>query len=131
LLRKFKPEIALMGFGDNGHIALNEPGCGFFDDPQTVKVVRIDMKTKLQSFNNGTRKSLEGPDYGITMTLPALMKPKYKFCIVPFKTKAQAAYKAIFGDISEDCPASFIRNHENVVVFFDSESAALFPEVKN
>lgn len=129
LLEQFPLDIALLGFGDNGHIALDEPGVAHFDDTEIVKVVKIAQATKEQSVRRGARKDAsDGADYGFTLTLPVLMRPRYKFCTVPFSEKAQAARDALFGPITEDCPASVIRRHPGVFCFFDSDSASLFPE---
>jgi len=38
LLRAYPPEIALLGIGENGHLAFNDPGVCDFSDPVAMKV---------------------------------------------------------------------------------------------
>ena len=130
LLKEYHPEIVMLGIGVDGHLALNEPGISPFDDPETVKVVKMDERTRRQSMSpgGGMKAPVAGHEFGMTITLPVLMKPKYKFCIVPYSEKEESAYNAMFGSIDERCPASIVRTQQNVMAFFDKESAARFPK---
>ena len=130
LLEEYDPDIAILGFGDNGHIALDEPGISPFNDPEIVKVVRQHEMTMHQSMapGGGRVARKEGREFGYTITLPVLMKVRYKFFAVPTDAKADAARRAIFGEISEDCPASIIRLHQGVIACFNADSAKYFDQ---
>lgn len=129
LLDEYKPDVVLLGIGDNGHLALNEPGISPFNDVERVKVVRMDERTKCQPMEvGGSRAPIPGHEFGITITLPPLMAVPHKFCIAPFTDKADAVNRAMFGPVGEDCPASILRQTPGVTAFFDADSASLFPK---
>lgn len=126
LLEQYPPDITLLGIGENGHIAFNDPHVADFEDPALVKIVDLDITCRQQQVNDGCFTSLSDvPEYAYTLTIPALKKAGYMFCIVPFRTKAQAVYNTLNGEISESCPASILRTQENAFLYLDSDSAAL------
>lgn len=126
LLRKFSPDIVCMGIGDNGHLAFNDPHVASFNDEKLVKVVDIDNTSKTQQFNTtGCFDKIEDiPSLALTITIPALMSGKYVSCVVPTKAKAEALFKALNGVISEECPASILRTHENAILYADLDSSS-------
>jgi len=128
LLKAHKTDLSVLGFGDNGHLAFNEPHCANFDDPEPVKIIDIDPVSKKQQIASGYFKDEEDmPDHAFTLTLPTLVSARYKICVVPFPNKAKSSHDALFGPIGEVCPASIIRTVPNVTAFFDKDSAGLFP----
>ncbi|MDI6618478.1 MAG: glucosamine-6-phosphate deaminase [Clostridiales bacterium] len=123
LLSQYPVDITFMGIGENGHIAFNDPHVADFNDSQMIKVVDLDEKCRLQQVHDGCFKCIdEVPKFAITLTIPALMKAKKVFCMVPSITKAEAVKKTIFGDISETCPATIIRRHRDSVLYLDKDS---------
>ena len=126
LLKNNPTDIVVMGIGENGHIAFNDPPVADFKDKKLVKAVELDGICRQQQVNDGCFESLEKvPTHAMTLTVPALVKAPYLFCIVPAKTKAKAVYSTINGDISEKCPASILRTHDNAVLYLDEQSSAL------
>lgn len=126
LLKQYPPDIALLGIGENGHIAFNDPHVADFADPALVKIVDLDAACRQQQVNDGCFVSLEEvPTHAYTLTIPALTKAHFMFCIVPSRTKAQAVYNTLNGEINESCPASILRTKENAMLYLDSDSAAL------
>lgn len=126
LLMDFPVDIVCMGIGENGHIAFNDPHVALFDDGKLVKVIKPDEKCRKQQVNDGNFKNInEVPNKAITLTIPALMAAKYIFCMVPDKRKAEAVFNAINGDITEECPASILRTHDNAKLYTDINSASL------
>lgn len=126
LLKNNPTDIVVMGIGENGHIAFNDPPVADFKDKKLVKAVELDGICRQQQVNDGCFESLEKvPTHAMTLTVPALVKAPYLFCIVPAKTKAKAVYSTINGDISEKCPASILRTHDNAILYLDEQSSAL------
>lgn len=125
LLRRYPTHIVCMGIGENGHIAFNDPHVAFFDDKEWIKVVELDHKCRTQQVNDGCFKQIdEVPENALTLTIPALLSADLIFCMVPGKTKAQAVYDTVTGEITEKCPASILRTHKNAVLYTDVDSAA-------
>lgn len=126
LIKKFPTDIVCMGIGENGHLAFNDPHVALFDDNKVVKVVELDDKCRNQQVNDGCFKSIrEVPTYALTLTIPPLLSAKYIFCMVPAKTKAKAVFNTVKGEITEMCPASILKTHENAVLYTDMDSGVM------
>ncbi len=126
LLSKHPTDIVVMGIGENGHIAFNDPPVADFCDPLAVKPVELDEVCRNQQVNDGCFAKLDDvPKTAITLTVPTLLAGKHLFCIVPAKTKARAVRATLCDEISEKCPASVLRRHQSAVLYLDSDSSAL------
>lgn len=124
LLLHHPVDIVCLGIGENGHIAFNDPDVADFNDPQLVKIVELDPICRQQQVNEKCFETFNVvPTKALTLTIPALLKADWMFCIVPFKNKANAVYNTLYGEISEKCPASILRKKENSCLYLDSESA--------
>ncbi len=119
-------DIVCMGIGENGHIAFNDPPVADFNDPKTVKVVKLDEVCRIQQVHDGCFRSIdEVPTHALSLTVPALMAAKYRFCVVPAPTKANAA-KAMLNDaIDEHCPCTILRRTPGSILYLDADSSAL------
>ena len=126
LLKEYPTDIVVLGIGENGHIAFNDPPVADFADPKAVKPVVLDEICRNQQVNDGCFATLDDvPKMAITLTVPTLFAGDYLFCIVPAKTKAVAVRDTLNGEIGEACPATILRKHENAVLYLDGESSAL------
>ncbi len=126
LLKEHKCDVLICGIGENGHIAFNDPHVADFKDPKKAKVVSLDDVCRRQQVNDGCFEKLDDvPKFALTLTVPTLMAADAAFCIVPAKTKANAVKRTIYGKISEECPATALRNHDCAKLYLDADSAAL------
>lgn len=129
LLRENPVDIVCMGIGENGHIAFNDPHEARFDDPESVKVVTLDDVCRMQQVNDGCFAKIDDvPKYALTLTIPTLMSAQYNFCVVPAPTKANAVKRTVFGEISEECPATALRVKDNAILYCDGDSSALIKD---
>ena len=126
LLDENPTDIVIMGIGENGHIAFNDPPVADFKDVKTVKPVKLDEICRQQQVNDGCFASIDKvPTHAMTLTVPTLVRAPYLFCIVPAPTKANAVYETLNGSIDEHCPASILRMHDNAKLYLDNESSRL------
>jgi len=126
LLAANKVDIVCMGIGENGHIAFNDPHVADFNDPCRIKKVDLDQKCRQQQVNDGCFETIDQvPTHALTLTIPTLYNVENVFCVVPAATKAEAVNNTVNGPVSEKCPASILRTHENAILYTDSDSAAL------
>lgn len=126
LLKENPTDIVIMGIGENGHIAFNDPPVADFHDERWVKPVKLDELCRQQQVNDGCFASIDKvPTHAMTLTVPTLVKAPYLFCIVPAPTKAKAVYETLNGSIDEHCPASILRTHDNAKLYLDNESSKL------
>ncbi len=126
LLKANPTDIVVMGIGENGHIAFNDPGVADFNDKRAVKPVQLDEICRNQQVNDGCFKTIDDvPARAMTLTVPTLVSAPWLFCIVPAATKATAVYETINGKIDEHCPASILRTRDNAKLYLDDKSSAL------
>ena len=125
LLKRHPADIVVMGIGENGHIAFNDPHVADFDDPKWVKPVRLDDVCRRQQVHDGCFAAIgDVPECALTLTCPTLMRATWKFCIVPAATKAAAVKRTLGGEIGEECPATILRRSDNAVLYLEPASAA-------
>ena len=115
----------MLGIGENGHIAFNDPHEARFDDPQSVKITTLDERCRQQQVNDGEFADLsQVPHQAMTLTIPTLMSCRCVVGIVPLARKAQAVHDTLYGPISEKCPASILRTHDDATLFLDRGAAS-------
>lgn len=117
-------DLALLGIGENGHLAFNDPPCDF-EDPADVRVVDLDPACRIQQVHDGAFARLEDvPAKAFTLTVPALMNARQVFVMVPGIAKAAAVAAALEGPFTEKCPASILRVRAHVALYLDRDSAS-------
>ena len=118
--------LGFVGFGENGHIAFNDPAVADFDDPVIVKRVKPDDASRRQQAGEGHFATADAvPREALTITCRALFGIREWICCVPDARKARAVRNALEGPISTACPASIVRRHPNATMYLDRDSAAL------
>lgn len=131
LLRKHPLDAVFLGIGENGHLAFNDPPVADFEDPDLVKIIRLDERSRGQQVNDGCFAAIgEVPEKALTLTIPALLSGKRIYCMVPGPTKAEAVADTLIGPIKENCPASILRTCAHAVLYLDEESSKLYMEKK-
>jgi len=124
-MRAAAPRLCLLGVGENGHLAFNEPAEADFHDPADVKMVTLDATCRQQQTAEGWFRSIEEvPAHAITVTIPALFRVPRLILTIPGKRKAQIVRRAFTEPISTHCPATILRTHPDATVYLDLDSAA-------
>ncbi len=118
-------DLLLCGIGENGHLAFNDPPADFqATDPYLV--VELDEACRRQQVGEGWFDSLAHvPSHAISMSVHQILKAKRILCAVPDRRKALAVQGTIEGEISQDVPASALRQHADVTLVLDSSSSSL------
>ena len=124
LLNANPPDFAVLGIGENGHLAFIDPPFCDFNDPKAVKVVELDEVCRNQQVNDGAFATLEEvPRNALSLTIPTLMERPKLFAIAPGPAKRQGIKNTVEGPISTSCPASILRTHPDAHLFIDAVSA--------
>ena len=124
-LEKADPQLCLLGIGENGHLAFNDPGEADFNDPDPMRVVTLDAACRQQQLGEGWFATLaEVPAQALTLTIPTLMKIPRLIVSVPGRRKAESVRRTVADTISPDCPATILRVHPDVTLYLDRESAS-------
>lgn len=125
LLRAANPQLCLLGIGENGHLAFNDPDVADFNDPLDVKVVQLDTVCRQQQAAEGWFGSLEEvPQRAMSITIPALFRVPKLIASVPGPRKAAILRRTLEDSISTACPATLLRTHPDATVYLDRESSA-------
>lgn len=129
-LEQAEPALCLLGIGENGHLAFNDPGEADFFDRQVMKVVTLDEACQQQQVAEGWFASLnEVPRQALTLTIPALLRVPKLIASVPGPRKAAIVRRTLEDPISTACPSTILRTHEDVTIYLDRESAAELKEL--
>lgn len=125
LLRAAAPEVCLLGIGENGHLAFNDPDVADFSDPLDVKTIVLDPVCRQQQAAEGWFPSVEDvAKSAITLTIPALMRVPKLIVSVPGSRKAAIVRRTVEEAISTACPATILRQHPDATVYLDAKSAS-------
>lgn len=123
-------DVALVGIGENGHLAFNDPPADF-ETESPYLVVNLDEPCRLQQMNEGWFATLgDVPAQAISMSVKQIMKSKHIICSVPDLRKAQAVLDSLEQNVSNLYPASILQLHDNCTFFLDKDSASLSSDKK-
>ena len=114
-------DIQLLGVGNNGHIAFNEPDEDLVSGTHLTGLTQDTIEANARFF-----KSIdEVPKTAITMGLGGIMKSKKIIVIASGESKAEAVRAMVNGKISTNMPASMLQMHRDVIVIVDEAAAKL------
>lgn len=126
LLQAQPIDLCCLGVGENGHLAFNDPAVANFQDPYSVKLVKLDKVNRQQQVNTGHFSNIETvPQYAFTVTIPTICSAKKIICLAPETRKANVVKQMLQGAISTECPASILRQQPQATLFLDVNSASL------
>lgn len=123
-------DIALVGIGENGHLAFNDPPADFETEVPFI-IVELDGPCRTQQLNEGWFETLEQvPQQAISMSVNQILKSGAIICSVPDQRKAVAVKNSIEQEISNLFPASILQTHTDCTFFLDEQSASLLSKNK-
>jgi len=125
IIAKHPVDVALIGIGENGHLAFNDPPADF-ETEQPYIIVELDEACRKQQFGEGWFTSVEEvPRLAISMSVKQILQSKYIICSVPDSRKAVAVQNCLQQPVSNLYPASILQFHPNCTCYLDQSSAAL------
>lgn len=117
LYNELDPVLCVMGIGNSGHLAFNDPPADF-DTKDIIRVVILDEATRKQIDSRGYFKTFDDvPHYGLSLTMHALLKPSRALVLVHEPEKANIVKKILEGPITFMCPATILRNAPHAIVY--------------
>jgi glucosamine-6-phosphate deaminase len=127
LIKPLNIHVALVGIGENGHLAFNDPPADFNIETPYI-IADLDEKCRMQQVGEGWFKGLaDVPAQAISMSIKQIMKSESIICSVPDSRKAQAVKDCVTGQVSNLHPASILQNHKDCTLYLDKESAKMLP----
>lgn len=124
LFREKQIDVALVGIGENSHIAFNDPPADFLTD-EIYRIVELDEKCRMQQVGEGWFKSVdEVPKEAISMMPKAIMSARHIVSVVPHSVKAEAIKRTITEKVSNKTPATLLKTHPDWYLFVDKAAAS-------
>ncbi len=117
-------DLALVGIGENGHLAFNDPPADF-ETEQPYLLVELDEPCRQQQVGEGWFKSLaDVPTHAISMSVRQILRAAKIYCSVPDDRKAAAVRATLEEVISPQIPASILRQHPAATLIIDAAAAS-------
>ncbi len=115
-------DLVLCGIGVNGHLAFNDPGTDLAD-PLPVRHIELAEASRTQQVDEGLFPSLaDVPQFAITLTVPAMLNSRTMVCSVLGAAKAPAMKAMLSLPVTNELPATALKNHDDVTVLADEEA---------
>ena len=124
-IRKTPIDVGVIGIGENGHIAFNDPPADF-SSTEAYKVVTLDKKCRAQQAREGWFPSIDDvPTKAITMLPNQIMDCKHIISSSPHAVKAWAIFHTIIDTVNNNLPATLLKTHPDWQLFLDTNSASM------
>lgn len=124
IYERVQPVLCIVGIGVTGHLAFIDPPADF-GTASTVVAVELAAETRQQISDAGIFGAYdETPRYGISLTIPALLRPKTVIALAHEPSKAEAIQRMLEEPVSIMLPASKMKEHEDAHLFLGHDSAA-------
>ena len=120
-VKEHPADIQILGIGENGHIAFNEP---YTKPDEPTHIALLTASTRAANAGAFKDPSLV-PQYALTMGIDEILTAKRILMLATGEKKAQAIYDMVMGRDDTSCPATALRRHPDVVVVVDREAAGL------
>ena len=121
-------DLGLIGIGENGHIAFNDPPADF-DDERAYKIVNLNDTCIKQQIREGWFENEDAAfKQAISMTCKQIMKCECIISVVPHAVKAEAVKNTLTLDKTPLVPATLMKSHKDVTLYLDENSASLLDE---
>lgn len=118
-------DVALVGIGENGHLAFNDPPADF-DIETPYIIVTLDLECRQQQFNEGWFKTIDDvPRQAISMSIKQICKSAKIICSVPDNRKARAVKNSLEEKVNNLVPASILQLHNGCTFYLDRLSSSL------
>ncbi len=128
LISKNPIDVALVGIGENGHLAFNDPPADF-ETEQPYIIVELDEACRKQQLGEGWFNYFEEvPKQAISMSVKQILKSKHIICSVLDERKALAVKNSLEQSISNLYPATILQQHPDCTCYLDQFSSALLSQ---
>ena len=118
-------DLGIIGIGENGHIAFNDPPANLETEEPYI-VVDLNETCKKQQVREGWFPTAEDvPKQAISMSVKQILKCNTIISSVPHSVKAEAVKKTLDQEPNKMVPATMFKTHHDLTLFIDNNSASL------
>ncbi|MDA7864832.1 glucosamine-6-phosphate deaminase [bacterium] len=112
-------DLQLLGIGNNGHIAFNEPGSSIDSRTRQVDLTENTIEANSRFF----KSAAEVPRHAITMGIGTILESRRIVLMATGESKAEVVQAAIEGSADPTNPASLLQGHAGLTFVLDPASA--------
>lgn len=112
-------DLCVLGIGRNGHIGFNEPGASFASRTRVVQLAESTRKVNATDFEDD-----RSPECAISVGMATISEARKVLLLASGENKARAVAAALEGEVSEEVPASALRNHPDAQFLVDRDAAS-------
>ncbi len=121
-IRQAPVDLGLVGIGENGHIAFNDPPADF-ETQEAYIFVDLNDACKRQQVREGWFERIgDVPKQAVSMTVSEILKCRSVISAVPYAVKADAVRKTLYEDRTPDIPATVLKSHPDFTLFVDRDA---------
>lgn len=117
LLEKYPLDIQLLGVGENGHIAFNEPGTSVDSITHVAQLTESTLSVNSRFFDNDEKI----PNTALTMGIKSIMRAKKVVMVAFGEKKRKAIEKLLEGHVTSEWPITKLLHHDDLIVITDLE----------
>lgn len=114
-------DIQVLGIGENGHIAFNEPTSSLTSRTRFKTLAPFTIDSNQECFPPGEKV----PTHVITMGVGTILEARTCLLLAFGRRKAQAVASMVEGPLSSMVPASALQLHNDTLVFIDEEASLM------
>ena len=123
-IQQVRIDLAMIGIGENGHLAFNDPPADF-ETESPYLVVDLDDACRQQQLGEGWFPTFDDvPKQAISMSVKHILKSDSIICSVPDERKSAAVQQAVEGEVTPTCPASILQQHSKIDLYLDAAAAS-------
>lgn len=117
-------DLQLLGIGVNGHIGFNEPGTPFSSQTQVVELTASTREANVRFFNSID----EVPTHAVTMGIDTILRSREIILLISGEAKAAVLDRLLREDVTEEIPASVLKQHGNVTLIADQAALSIYKQ---
>lgn len=114
-------DLQILGIGENGHIAFNEPTSSFASRTRFKTLAPFTIDSNQECFPEGERV----PTHVLTMGIGTILEAKRCLLLAFGRRKAQAVAGMVEGPLGAILPASALQLHPDTTVLVDEEASLM------
>ena len=111
-------DLQILGIGQNGHIAFNEPGENLYAGTHVTGLTQNTIEANSRFFNDIS----EVPTQALTMGIASILKSRRIVIMANGKNKHDAVAKLLTDEITTSNPATMLKVHPDVVLICDKDA---------
>ena len=110
-------DLCVLGLGENGHVALNEPGASLSPDAHVVRLSRRSLEHPMLA---GMKRK---PTRGLTLGMSQILQSRRILLLVSGEHKRAVLKRLLKPQVSTWFPASLLWLHGDVTIICDRDAA--------